>query len=108
MFEYAKTAKPRGLKVIIAGAGGAAHLPGMVASLTTLPCIGVPIKTDALGGVDSPPLHRANAEGNPGRDCRHRGRGKTPVCSRRGFCPTFDENLEKKLENYSRIMSGQN
>src|SRR5690625_196287 len=53
MFEYAKTAKERGISVIIAGAGGAAHLPGMVASLTTLPVIGVPIQTKALGGMDS-------------------------------------------------------
>jgi len=53
MVEYVKTARERGLKVIVAGAGGAAHLPGMVASLTTLPVIGVPVTTRALGGVDS-------------------------------------------------------
>lgn len=53
MYEYANTARERGLAVIIAGAGGAAHLPGMIASLTTLPVIGVPIQTKALGGVDS-------------------------------------------------------
>ena len=53
MVEYAKTAVTRGLKVIIAGAGGAAHLPGMVASLTTLPVIGVPVQTAALSGYDS-------------------------------------------------------
>ncbi len=53
MFNYAKTARERGLQVIIAGAGGAAHLPGMVASQTTLPVIGVPVKTSALGGMDS-------------------------------------------------------
>ena len=54
MFEYAKTAKSRGLKVIIAGAGGAAHLPGMVASVTTLPVIGVPIKSsNSIDGWDS-------------------------------------------------------
>ncbi|MCX7911152.1 MAG: 5-(carboxyamino)imidazole ribonucleotide mutase [Endomicrobia bacterium] len=53
MFNYAKTAHKRGLKVIIAGAGGAAHLPGMVASITPLPVIGVPIKTTALQGLDS-------------------------------------------------------
>ncbi|CAB4997406.1 unannotated protein [freshwater metagenome] len=53
MVEYASTAKARGLRVIIAGAGGAAHLPGMVASLTTLPVIGVPVPTKHLGGVDS-------------------------------------------------------
>jgi 5-(carboxyamino)imidazole ribonucleotide mutase len=53
MVDYAKTARDRGLKVIIAGAGGAAHLPGMVASLTTLPVIGVPVQTKSLSGVDS-------------------------------------------------------
>jgi 5-(carboxyamino)imidazole ribonucleotide mutase len=53
MMEYAKTADERNLKVIIAGAGGAAHLPGMVASLTTLPVIGVPVATRQLQGVDS-------------------------------------------------------
>ncbi len=53
MFEYAKTARDRGLEVIIAGAGGSAHLPGMVASLTTLPVIGVPVPSKHLSGVDS-------------------------------------------------------
>lgn len=53
MFEYAKSAKERGIKVIIAGAGGAAHLPGMVSSLTPLPVIGVPVKSRALNGLDS-------------------------------------------------------
>lgn len=51
--EYAKSAAGRGIRVIIAGAGGAAHLPGMVASQTVLPVIGVPVQTKALGGVDS-------------------------------------------------------
>lgn len=53
MFNYAETAKARGLKVIIAGAGGAAHLPGMIASKTTLPIIGVPVQTKSLNGLDS-------------------------------------------------------
>jgi 5-(carboxyamino)imidazole ribonucleotide mutase len=53
LYAYAKSAKERGLKVIIAGAGGAAHLPGMTASLTTLPVLGVPITTKSLGGSDS-------------------------------------------------------
>jgi 5-(carboxyamino)imidazole ribonucleotide mutase len=53
MSEYAKTAQARGLKVIIAGAGGAAHLPGMVASLTSLPVLGVPVQSKALSGLDS-------------------------------------------------------
>ena len=53
MVEYAKTAASRGLKVIIAGAGGAAHLPGMVAACTSLPVIGVPVQSKALSGLDS-------------------------------------------------------
>ncbi|WP_174448537.1 5-(carboxyamino)imidazole ribonucleotide mutase [Conexivisphaera calida] len=53
MFEYARSAASRGIEVIIAGAGGAAHLPGMTASLTPLPVIGVPVPTKDLGGLDS-------------------------------------------------------
>jgi 5-(carboxyamino)imidazole ribonucleotide mutase len=53
MFEYAESAASRGLKVIIAGAGGAAHLPGMVAAKTVLPVIGVPVQSKALNGLDS-------------------------------------------------------
>ncbi|MFI3269141.1 MAG: 5-(carboxyamino)imidazole ribonucleotide mutase [Rikenellaceae bacterium] len=53
LVEYAKSAKGRGIEVIIAGAGGAAHLPGMVASMTPLPVIGVPVKSRALNGLDS-------------------------------------------------------
>lgn len=53
MFDYAKTAEERGLEVLIAGAGGAAHLPGMVASLTVLPVLGVPVQSRALSGLDS-------------------------------------------------------
>jgi 5-(carboxyamino)imidazole ribonucleotide mutase len=53
LFSYAETAAGRGIKVIIAGAGGAAHLPGMLAAKTTLPVIGVPIPTEHLGGLDS-------------------------------------------------------
>jgi 5-(carboxyamino)imidazole ribonucleotide mutase len=53
LYEYARTARSRGLRVIIAGAGGAAHLPGMVAALTPLPVLGVPIESRALKGMDS-------------------------------------------------------
>lgn len=53
MIDYAQTARERGLKVIIAGAGGAAHLPGMVASMTSLPVLGVPVESKALSGQDS-------------------------------------------------------
>ncbi|WAM33067.1 5-(carboxyamino)imidazole ribonucleotide mutase [Caldicellulosiruptor morganii] len=53
MFKYAKEAEARGIEVIVAGAGGAAHLPGMVASISNLPVIGVPVKTSSLNGLDS-------------------------------------------------------
>jgi 5-(carboxyamino)imidazole ribonucleotide mutase len=53
LYEYSRTARDRGLKVIIAGAGGAAHLPGMVAAISPLPVIGVPVKSSALSGEDS-------------------------------------------------------
>lgn len=53
LFAYSKTAAARGIQVIIAGAGGAAHLPGMVASMTTLPVLGVPVQSKALSGLDS-------------------------------------------------------
>ena len=53
LYDYAKTAKGRGIRIIIAGAGGAAHLPGMAAALTPLPVLGVPMPTSALGGQDS-------------------------------------------------------
>ena len=53
LFEYAKAAASKGIEIIIAGAGGAAHLPGMVASLTTLPVIGVPVRSKTLDGLDS-------------------------------------------------------
>jgi 5-(carboxyamino)imidazole ribonucleotide mutase len=53
LYDYARSARPRGLKIIIAGAGGAAHLPGMTASMTTLPVFGVPVESRALKGQDS-------------------------------------------------------
>ncbi len=53
MFEWAKSARDRGLSIVIAGAGGAAHLPGMIASLTELPVLGVPVRSRALSGLDS-------------------------------------------------------
>ncbi|WP_300556242.1 5-(carboxyamino)imidazole ribonucleotide mutase [Maricaulis sp.] len=53
MYDFAKTARQRGVQVIIAGAGGAAHLPGMIASMTSLPVLGVPVKSKALSGQDS-------------------------------------------------------
>lgn len=70
-FEYAKGAEAAGVKVIIAGAGMAAHLPGMCAALFPLPVIGVPMHTTSLGGRDSL-FDRADAQRNSGGDCRDR------------------------------------
>ena len=67
LYAFAKGAKGLGFKVIIAGAGGAAHLPGMTASLTSLPVFGVPIESKALSGQDFTLFHRADAAGYPGR-----------------------------------------
>jgi len=53
LYEYARSAKDRGLKLIVAGAGGAAHLPGMAASMTVLPVLGVPVESKTMGGIDS-------------------------------------------------------
>ena len=85
-FDYAKSAEEKGFKVIIAGAGKAAHLPGMCAAIFPLPVIGIPMKTSDLGGVDSL-FYRADAEWNPGgnrsnqrwRKCRYSG-SKDPGC----------------------------
>ena len=65
LFEYAEAAVGRGLRVIIAGAGGAAHLPGMIAAKTVVPVLGVPIPATALQGLDASAEHRADAEGVP-------------------------------------------
>ena len=72
LFRYAEEAPGRGIKVIIAGAGGAAHLPGMLAAKTALPIIGVPIPTKHLGGLDSLAVDRPDAARRAGRDGRHR------------------------------------
>ena len=76
MVEYGRTAADRGLRVIIAGAGGAAHLPGMLASLTPLPVIGVPVPLANLDGLDSLLSIVQMPAGVPGR---HRGRSATPA-----------------------------
>jgi 5-(carboxyamino)imidazole ribonucleotide mutase len=72
MFQYAEAAAARGLRVIIAGAGGAAHLPGMVAAKTILPVIGVPVQSKALNGLGFAALHRADARRYTGGDSSDR------------------------------------
>ena len=72
--DYAAAARQRGLKVIIAGAGGAAHLPGMCAAWTSLPVLGVPVESRSLKGHGQPSLDRADAGRHPRRHAGHRPR----------------------------------
>ena len=99
MYEYAKTAKERGLKLIIAGAGGAAHLPGMTAAITTLPVIGVPIKTRALSGVDSLYSIVQMPGGIPVATVAING-GKNAGLLAVQTLAAFDNELSKKVEAY--------
>ena len=64
MYDYASSAEKNNIGVIIAGAGGSAHLPGMISAITSLPVLGVPIESKKLKGLDSLPIHSANAQRN--------------------------------------------
>lgn len=103
MVEYAESALGRGLKVIIAGAGGSAHLPGMVASLTTLPVIGVPVQTKALSGVDS--LHSI-VQMPPGIPVATMaiGGGKNAGLLAVRILAISDKTLTQKLSDYEAAM----
>src|SRR5690625_2502425 len=101
MFEYAKKARSRGLKVIIAGAGGAAHLPGMVASQTTLPVIGVPVQSRALNGVDSLLSIAQMPGGVPTATMAIGKAGATNAgLLAAQIIGAFDEKIAEKLETY--------
>ncbi|MEX0647909.1 MAG: 5-(carboxyamino)imidazole ribonucleotide mutase [Balneolaceae bacterium] len=106
MAEYGKTARERGLKVIIAGAGGAAHLPGMLAAYTTLPVIGVPVKTSALGGVDSLYSIVQMPNGVPVATVAI-GKAKNAGLLAIRMLAMEDEHLAKKLELYHRKMADE-
>ncbi|SFJ12989.1 5-(carboxyamino)imidazole ribonucleotide mutase [Kaistella treverensis] len=100
MFDYAKTAKSRGVKVIIAGAGGAAHLPGMVASCTTLPVIGVPIlSSNSIDGWDSVLSILQMPSGIPVATVALNGAANAGILAAKivGIC---DEEIAQKLEKY--------
>ncbi|WP_304943851.1 5-(carboxyamino)imidazole ribonucleotide mutase [Vallitalea guaymasensis] len=99
LFEYAKSAKEKGLKVIIAGAGGAAHLPGMVASLTTLPVVGVPVKTRTLNGIDSLYSIVQMPPGIPVATVAINGAKNAGILAS-SIIGTFDEDISKKVEEY--------
>ena len=100
MFEYAKSAKSRGLKVIIAGAGGAAHLPGMVASCTTLPVIGVPIlSSNSIDGWDSVLSILQMPSGIPVATVALNGAMNAGILAVK-ILGTSDEAISTKLEKY--------
>ena len=99
--EYAKTAAQRGIQVIIAGAGGAAHLPGMVASMTTLPVIGVPVKSKALNGLDSLLSIVQMPAGIPVATVAIDG-SKNAALIAVSILALQDENLARKLADFRR------
>lgn len=101
MFSFAQNAAERGIKVIIAGAGGAAHLQGMVASLTTLPVIGVPIKTNALSGVDSLYSIVQMPGGIPVATVAINGGLNAGLLAAR-ILGISDESISKKIMNYQK------
>ena len=103
MVEYAKAARGRGLKAIIAGAGGAAHLPGMVASLTTLPVIGVPVHTKALSGIDSLYSIIQMPAGIPVATVAI-GNGRNAGLLAVRLLAMSDEGLARRLEDYAGEM----
>ena len=103
MVEYAKAARGRGLKAIVAGAGGAAHLPGMVASLTTLPVIGVPVPTRALSGVDSLYSILQMPAGIPVATVAI-GNGRNAGLLAVRLLAMSDEGLARRLEGYAAEM----
>lgn len=103
MYEYAKSAKEKGLKVIIAGAGGAAHLPGMTAAITTLPVIGVPVKTRALSGVDSLYSIVQMPGGIPVATVAINGAKNAGLLAVR-MLATFDKDLSAKIDAYADDM----
>lgn len=104
MFDYAKSAKIRGLKVIIAGAGGAAHLPGMVASCTTLPVIGVPIlSSNSIDGWDSVLSILQMPSGIPVATVALNGAMNAGILAAK-ILGTSDEKIAEKLEIYQNSL----
>ena len=104
MFDYAKSAKSRGLKVIIAGAGGAAHLPGMVASCTTLPVIGVPIlSSNSIDGWDSVLSILQMPSGIPVATVALNGAMNAGILAAK-ILGTSDDAISTKLETYQNTL----
>ncbi len=107
MVQYAQTAKPRGLKVIIAGAGGAAHLPGMIASLTTLPVIGVPVKSsNSIDGWDSVLSILQMPNGVPVATVALNAAKNAGILAAQ-IIGTSDETVSEKLAAYKQQLNGE-
>jgi 5-(carboxyamino)imidazole ribonucleotide mutase len=107
MFEYAQTAKSRGLKVIIAGAGGAAHLPGMVASVTVLPVIGVPIKSsNSIDGWDSVLSILQMPNGVPVGTVALNASKNAGILAAE-ILGTADETISQKIADYKNSMNSE-
>ena len=107
MIEYAQKAKERGLKVIIAGAGGAAHLPGMVAAVTTLPVIGVPIKSsNSIDGWDSVLSILQMPNGVPVGTVALNASKNAGILAAE-IIGTYDESVAKKIEDYKKSLNNE-
>ena len=104
MIDWGKTAASRGIKVIIAGAGGAAHLPGMLASVTTLPVVGVPVPLGKLDGMDSLLSIVQMPAGIPVATVSIGGAKNAGILAAR-ILSTADKNLEQKLVDYGVSLS---
>ncbi|MGM0460224.1 MAG: 5-(carboxyamino)imidazole ribonucleotide mutase [Bacteroidota bacterium] len=104
MADYGKQSREKGLSVIIAGAGGAAHLPGMLAAYTTLPVIGVPVKTSALGGVDSLYSIVQMPNGVPVATVAI-GKAKNAGLLAARILSVTDSDIASKLEAYHKMMA---
>ena len=107
MFKYAQNAKNRGIKVIIAGAGGAAHLPGMIASITTLPVIGVPIKSrNSIDGWDSILSILQMPDGVPVGTVALNGSKNAGILAAQ-IIATNNDKLNQKIEDYKKELENK-
>ena len=107
MFSYAQSAKKKGVKVIIAGAGGAAHLPGMIASITTVPVIGVPIKSrNSIDGWDSILSILQMPDGVPVGTLALNGSKNAGILAAQ-IIATTDEKLSQKVEDYKKELENK-
>lgn len=105
MFDYASSAKERGLRIIIAGAGGAAHLPGMIASITTLPVIGVPVKSsNSVDGWDSILSILQMPNGVPVATVALNAAKNAGILAAQ-MIGAFDESISKKVADYKKQLS---